>query len=147
MTSRGERKALPRDAGNPAQFIQLDYLYMPSADVAADVNYFTGVLGARLAFSIEGMGTRVAMLHLAAGPPHVLLTDHLQGDRPVLIYRVAELGATLKQLKDRGWARVQTLELPIGPCCSFTTPGGHRIAVYERTRPEVENHFLGRRDF
>jgi hypothetical protein len=35
----------------------------------------------------------------------------------------------------------------MGPCCSFTTPGGHRIAVYELTRPEVAAHFAGRRDF
>lgn len=29
----------------------------------------------------------------------------------------------------------------------FRTPGGHRIAVYQRTRPEVVRHFEGRRDF
>jgi hypothetical protein len=30
---------------------------------------------------------------------------------------------------------------------SFSTPGGQRIAIYERSRPGVEEHFLGRRDF
>jgi hypothetical protein len=35
----------------------------------------------------------------------------------------------------------------MGPCCSFTTPGGHRIALYELTRPEVPKQFEGRRDF
>jgi hypothetical protein len=35
----------------------------------------------------------------------------------------------------------------MGPCCSFATPGGQRIAVYELTRPQVAEHFLGRRDF
>jgi hypothetical protein len=132
---------------SPATFVQLDYLYTPSKDVAADVKYFTDVLGAVLAFSIEAMGARVAMLRFTEGPPHVLLTDHLEGDRPVLIYRVADLAAALRDLKTRGWKKAQTLEIPMGPCCSFTTPGGHRIAVYELTRPEVLAHFLGRRDF
>ena len=120
---------------------------MPSQDVAKDVEYFTGVLGAELAFSIEGMGARVAMLRLTEGPPHLLLTDHLEGDRTILIYRVSDLKAAMRDLKARGWKKAQTLEIPMGPCCSFTTPGGHRIAVYELSRPQVLAHFLGRRDF
>jgi len=128
-------------------FIQLDYLYVPSADVAKDLKYFTDVLGAELAFAVEGMGARVAMLRLTEGPPHVLLTDHLEGDRPIFIYRVADLDTALSDLKARGWKKAQTLEIPMGPCCSFKTPGGHRVAVYELTRPEVAKHFLGRRDF
>ena len=48
-------------------FIQLDYLYTPSADVAADTKYFVDVLGADVAFAVEGMGARVAMLRLTAG--------------------------------------------------------------------------------
>jgi len=39
------------------------------------------------------------------------------------------------------------LEIPQGPCCSLRTPGGHRIALYQLTRPEVASHFDGRRDF
>jgi predicted enzyme related to lactoylglutathione lyase len=136
-----------KNANNPAPFVQLDYLYTPSEDVAADVKYFTDVLGAELAFSIEGMGARVAMLRFTEGPPHMLLTDHLEGERPIFIYRVADLDTTLADLKARGWKKKQALEIPMGPCCSFKTPGGHRIAVYELTRPEVLAHFLGRRDF
>jgi hypothetical protein len=128
-------------------FEQLDFLYMPSADVAADTTYFTTVLGGRLAFAVEAMGTRVAMIELSTEPPRILLTDHLEGDRPILVYRVAELGATLNALEKRGWQREGTLEIPQGPCCSFRAPGGQRIAVYQRTRPEVEEHFVGRRDF
>ena len=52
-----------------------------------------------------------------------------------------------KALKDRGLELEGMLEIPIGPCSSFTTPGGHRVAVYQRTRPEVLAHFEGRRDF
>ena len=54
-------------------FEQLDYVYMPSRDVAADMAYFTDVLGGRLVFAVEGMGTRVAMVELTEGPPRVLL--------------------------------------------------------------------------
>jgi hypothetical protein len=136
-----------KPAGDRLPFVQLDYLYVPSADVAKDLEYFTGVLGGELAFAVEGMGARVAMVRLAPGPPHVLLTDHLEGDRPILIYRVERLDSALADLKARGWKKGQKLEIPMGPCCSFTTPGGHRIAVYELSRPEVANHFMGRRDF
>ena len=130
-----------------APLVQLDYLYTPSHDVAADTRYFTDVLGGTLAFSIDAMGTRVAMIRLTDGPPHVLLTDHLEGDRPILIYRVPDLPQALAQLKARGWKKRQSLEIPIGPCCSFTTPGGHRLAFYELSRPEVVKHFEGRRNF
>ena len=39
------------------------------------------------------------------------------------------------------------IEIPQGPCCSFQAPGGQRLAIYELARPEVEQHFVGRRDF
>jgi hypothetical protein len=130
-----------------APFLQLDYLYTPSNDVAADARYFTEVLGGTLVFSIDSMGTRVAMIRLSAGPPHILLTDHLEGDRAIFIYRVPDLPKALAGLKAQGWKKKQSLEIPMGPCCSFATPGGHRIALYELTRPDVVKHFEGRRDF
>jgi hypothetical protein len=130
-----------------ALFEQLDFIYMPSRDVAADVRYFADVLGARLTFAVEGMGTRVAMVELADQPPSLLLAGHLEGERPVLVYRVADLPHAIEQLESRGWARGQMLEIPHGPICSFTTPGGHRLAIYQVTRPEVADHFAGRRDF
>jgi hypothetical protein len=120
---------------------------MPSKNVAADLEYFTRVLGAEVGFAIEGMGARVALVRLTKAPPHVLLTDHLEDDRPILIYRVVNLKSALADLKARGWKKAQTLEIPMGPCCSFKTPGGQRIAVYELSRPQVGEHFLGRRDF
>jgi hypothetical protein len=115
--------------------------------VPADLAYFTEVLGGRVVFAVEAMGTRVAAVDLAEGAPLVLLTDHLEGERPILVYRVANLRAALDTLESRGWERVHTFEIPHGPCCSFTTQGGHRIAVYELTRPEAASHFDGRRDF
>jgi hypothetical protein len=130
-----------------APFERLDFLYTPSRDVAADMTYFTETLGARVVFAIEGMGTRVAALELTEGPPLVLLTDHVEGDRAILVYRVPDLDAALGTLESRGWQREHTFEIPQGPVCSFRTPGGHRIALYELTRPDAAAHFAGRRDF
>ena len=54
------------------------------------------------------------MIRLSQGPPHILLTDHLDGDRPILIYRVDMLASALADLKARGWKKGQTLEIPMG---------------------------------
>ena len=120
---------------------------MPSTNPADDVRYFTEVNGARQVFAVEGMGTRVAMVQLGHGSPRLLLAGHLNGERPVLVYRVASLSRALDDMEARGWQREGTFEIPHGPVCSFTTPGGHRVAAYELTRPEAEEHFAGRRDF
>jgi hypothetical protein len=127
-------------------FEQLDFLYMPSADVAGDVAHFVDLVGATLVFSIEAFGSRVAMVRLGAGPD-LLLADHLHGERPILVYRVADLDRTAAELRARGWDPGPRLGIPHGPCCSFSTPGGHRLAIYELTRPQTAAHLEGRRDF
>jgi hypothetical protein len=128
-------------------FQSLDYIYTPSKDVAVDVAFFTDIIGGRLIFAVEGMGARVAMVELTDGPPPILLADHLAGEKPILVYRVPDFDAALADLEQRGWTPERTLEIPFGPCASFHAPGGQRIAIYAATRPEVERHFAGRRDF
>jgi len=130
-----------------APFDQLDFVYMPSRDVAADVRYFEDVLGAEVVFAIDGMGARVAMLKLADSPPRVLLADHVEGDAPILVYRVGDMRAAMASLSERGWKKGHSLELPMGPAHSFAAPGGQRLALYEATRPGVVDSFTGRRDF
>src|SRR4051812_8111901 len=73
-------------------FEQLDFLYMPSVDVAGDAAHYVDCLGAALVFAIEAFGSRVAMVRLAPGPD-VLFADHLTGERPILVYRVTDLDA------------------------------------------------------
>ncbi len=115
--------------------------------MAADASYFSGVLGGELIFAIQEWNTRVAMVRMSPMPPDLLFTDHVEGERPILIYRVADLAATLTRLESEGWEPEGVFEIPQGPCCSFRTSGGHRVAVYQPTRPEVVAHFNGRRDF
>lgn len=111
------------------------------------MRWFSDVLGARVVFAVEGMGTRVAMLQLTDAPPRILLAGHLEGEAPVLVYRVADLDAAVEELAKRGWSDGTRLEIPSGPVISYVAPGGQRIALYELTRPDVEAHFEGRRDF
>ena len=97
----------------------LDFLYTPSRDVARD---------------IEDGGIRVAMLQLTDHPPRILLTDHVEGDRPILVYRVADHAGASAELRARGWTPERSLEIPQGPVSSYRSPG-------------VLAHFEGRRDF
>ena len=131
----------------PKPFEQLDYVYMPSRDVAADVAHFTEALGAELIFAIDGMGARVAMLARTDSPPFLLLADHVEGEVPILVYRVSDLRAEIAALEVRGWKRGHSLALPMASAHSFTTPGGQRVAMYERSRPGVVESVRGRRDF
>lgn len=127
-------------------FGTLDYVYMPSRDVAADLSYFTDTLGGNVVFAIDDGGTRVAMVALGSEPPRLLLTDHLKTDAPILVFRVEDLAAQVARLRARavdGWR----LELPMGPAFSWSAPGGQRVAIYEPTRVGVVAHFEGRRDF
>jgi hypothetical protein len=128
-------------------FEQLDYIYHPSRDVAADVSHFVDGLGARLVFAIEAMGTRVAMVELTDGPPQIVLAGHLEGERPILVYRVPDLDVATRELQALGADLGHSLEIPQGPVRSFVAPGGQRLAIYERSRPGVVDSFAGRRDF
>ena len=83
-------------------FDSLDFIYHPSRDVKRDMAYFTDVLGGRLHFAVEGMGARVAAIELAPPPPLLLLADHVEGDTPILVYRVPKLREALVGLTKQG---------------------------------------------
>jgi len=131
----------------PVGLEELDFLYTPSRDVPRDMADLVDALGARVVFAIEDGGIQAVLLDLTDGPPQILLTSHVEGERPIHVYRVADLAATVNALRERGWTPSRTLEIPQGPCASFRSPGGHRIAIYELVRPNVMEHFAGRRDF
>jgi len=128
------------------RFESLDYIYVPTEDVDASARRYVEELDAELVWKVRSMGTVVACLRLATGGPAILLTGHLEGATPILIYRVADYSEAVSRLRSAGARDLHELEIPQGPCASFRAPGGQRFAVYELTRPGVDRHFHGRID-
>ncbi|HEX6713879.1 MAG TPA: VOC family protein [Thermoleophilaceae bacterium] len=124
----------------------LDFIYMPSRDPAAELDWFAETLGAEVVFAIEAFGTRVAMLQPAAGPA-VLLAGHLQGERPILVFRVESLDEAAAELEAAGADVSGEFGIPHGPIREIEAPGGHRLAIYQLTRPETGERLKGRRDW
>jgi hypothetical protein len=128
-------------------FESLDFVYMPSRDVAGDLVRFTDALGAKFVFAIEAFGTRVAMVNLTEHPPAVLIAGHLEGAEPVLVYRVLDLEREIGELARRDVEIVRRFEIPHGPGVELLIGGPQRIALYELARPEAPGRLAGRRDF
>ena len=127
-------------------FLSLDFVYVPTADVDAALADYRDVLGAAAEWKVRGMGTVVACVRVSDDGPAILLSGHLEGETPILIYRVADYGAAVAALRAGGMTDVTELEIPHGPCASFRAEGGQRFAVYELVRPGVADHFTGRFD-
>jgi predicted enzyme related to lactoylglutathione lyase len=128
-------------------FESLDFVYTPSRDVAKDLAFYEDVVGGEVVFAIEAFGTRVAEVRVAADGSRLILAGHLEGEAPVFLYRVADLDKAIEALERRGLQIEAKFGIPHGPCASFRSPGRQRLAIYELTRPEVDEHFAGRRDF
>ncbi len=126
-------------------FLSLDFIYLPSRDFDAMLEYYTKRLGAELVWKVRGMETVVAHVRPAASGPALLLSEHLEGAGPILIYRVADFKKAVAELKSRG-VKGARLEIPPGPCLSFEAHGGQRFAVYELVRPEANTLWTGRID-
>jgi hypothetical protein len=124
----------------------LDFVYCPSNDAAADRDHWTEGLGAAAVFAIERFETRVACVDPGDGPA-VLFAEHLEGDRPVLLYRVDDLAGSIGDLRARGVEVGETFEFPFGEGAEVVNPGPQRVAIYERNRAERGDSLRGRRDF
>jgi hypothetical protein len=127
-------------------YLALDFVYVPTADVDAAIAHYVDILGGELAWKVRGMSTVVANIRLSAVGPAVLLSEHLEGEIPILIYRVENYRNAIATLRSRGVTGIRELEIPHGPCASFLAAGGQRLAIYELTRPEAARHFDGRID-
>ena len=125
-------------------FGSLDYIYVPAADVDAEAERYAGTLGAELIWKVRAMGTTVACVRVAEAGPAILLSGHLQGPGAVLVYRVPDYPATVQLLRRRS-VTVHELEIPHGPCATFTL-AGQWYAVYQLTRPHAVHLFDGRID-
>ena len=148
--SAAGRRVVPAGAGagsrcEVAVFGSLDYIYVPVGDVDGEASRYVQVLGAELVWKVRGMGTTVACLRVSESAPSILLSGHLQGQGAILVYRVQDYAATVAQLRARNLA-VHELEIPHGPCATFTMGAGQRYAVYQLVRPGAVHHFDGRID-
>lgn len=124
----------------------LDFVYVPTEDVDASARRYVEELGATLVWKVRAMGTVVACLRVSEAGPAILLSGHLEGPTPILIYRVADYAGAVARLRAAGASDLHELEIPHGPCATFRAPGGQRLAVYELTRPDADRHFAGRID-
>lgn len=129
-----------------AVFDQLDFIYCPSRDVVADLAHYAGA-GGEVVFTVERFQTRVAMIKLTDEGPGVVLAQHLDGDQPILLYRVADLVIAAADLRRRGVHVSERFEFPYGNGVELDNPGPQRVAIYERTRAERGDSLIGRRDF
>ena len=127
-------------------FDRLDFIYLPSRDVAADLEYYDA-LGNEVVFAIERFQTRVAMMRATADGPRLLLAEHLEGDSPILVFRVDDLDAAIEELRGRGIEPASPFEMPYGHGVQLKPPGPQRLAIYELTRPDRGEGLAGRRDF
>jgi predicted enzyme related to lactoylglutathione lyase len=128
-------------------FESLDYLYIPAPDFDAAVRFYTVTIGGELRWRIHDGGVRVAAVRLDGSGPPVLLASHLASHHALLIYRVRSIAEVRRRLVDEGWSDVDPpFEIPQGPCLVFRDPGGQRLAIYERVRPEIDEKFEGRFD-
>ena len=128
-------------------FEQLDFIYQPSRDAAADLEHYVRCFGAEPVFAIERFGTRVAMVRLTADSPGLLLAEHLAGDQAILIFRVANLEETITEVRKDGGRIGDRFEMPYGIGAQLITPGPQRLAIYEATHAERGRSITGRRDF
>jgi hypothetical protein len=126
-------------------FESLDFVYVPTADVDATAKHYAA-LGAEFVWKVRGMDTVVACLRVSDGGPAILLSGHLEGTAPILVYRVADYAAAIEGLRAGGVTEIHELEIPHGPCASFHVPDGQRLAIYELVRPGATEWFAGRFD-
>ena len=120
----------------PTLFASLDFVYTPTPDVDAAVEWYVEVLGAELAWKVRAMGTTVAALRVAGSGPLVLLAGHLRGDTPVLVHRVDDYAATTPDAFRAAGVELHELEIPHGPCAVFVAEGGQRFSVYDSLVPK-----------
>jgi hypothetical protein len=126
--------------------LSLDFVYTPTDDIDAAIQQHLEGFGAELEWKVRAMETVVACLRVSETGPRILLTEHLDGTEPILVYRVTSYDDALTRLRAAGITEIRELGIPHGPCASFHTDTGQHLAVYELTNPGALTHFDGRFD-
>jgi predicted enzyme related to lactoylglutathione lyase len=115
----------------------LRFLYVGSSDVKKDLDYYTKVLGAKKVWDFSSMGTRVAAVQVSSGPL-LLLAGHRPAPSVLPVFEVANLKASVKEFKSRGWQPERgEFEIPNGPCYLFKDPSGNQMALFQDVRPRL----------
>ena len=105
------------------------------------------MLGARVAFAIEAMGTRVAEVAVSPQGPRLVLADHLAGDAPVLLHRVSDPHGDARAAQRSRVAAGGPTGATAGPLRDLPKPWRPAAWLYQLTRPEVDRSFADRADF
>lgn len=117
---------------------RLEYLYVASADVGRDLDYYTKTLGAKVVWDFSEFGTRVAAVQVCERPPLYILAGHRTAPNVLPIFAVPDLAAAEKALRKRGWKpEGPSVEVPDGPCYLFKDPSGNELAILGFVRPHV----------
>jgi catechol 2,3-dioxygenase-like lactoylglutathione lyase family enzyme len=115
----------------------LAYLYIGSADVAADLAFYRDSLGGELVWRFQAFDADVAAVRLGEGPL-VLLADHRPAPSVLPIFAVTDLDAAEAMLAAAGYAGTQTqVEVPDGPALVLRDPSGNEVALLHRVRPNA----------
>lgn len=115
-------------------FGRLLFLYMGSSSFEDDFRYYRDVLGAKLRWSFERFGAKVAAFEVGEGPL-LLLADHLPAPSCMPLFEVNNLQNTISVLKGKGWKENKQVEVPNGPCVVFQDPSGNHMGLLQNTRP------------
>ena len=114
----------------------LEYLYIGTADFDRDCSYYEKVLGAERVWAFHAFGAKVAAFRVCEGPLFLLADHRTPSCMPVIA--VADLDATIADLKARGWrSEGDRFEVPNGPCLRFTDPSGNQYAILQNDRPDA----------
>lgn len=104
---------------------------MGSSDYDGDLTYYRDVLRAQEVWNFDRFGSRITAFSLCAGPL-ILVADHKAAPSCQPVFRVADLSATARDLKQRGWQPLYgPFGTPNGEAYSFKDPSGNTFAIYQ----------------
>lgn len=117
---------------------RLEYLYVGSADVQADLAFYRDVLGARVVWDFEDFGTRVAAVEVGERPPLYVLAGHRPARSVLPIFLVPDLDAMERALRRKGWSENgERVEVPDGPVRILADASGNEVGLLESVRPRA----------
>jgi len=126
------------DATIPGQLL---YLYVGTADIEADLNFYREVCGAESLWQVQAFGTEVAAIRIG-GEVALVLAAHRPVPSCMPIWSVRDLDGLVRYLRAAGWGENMTrVEIPDGPCVVMSDRSGNEMGLLQQDRPDA----IGRR--